>query len=309
MATAGPPPSTIVPSVAPSRRRARHLAMVVVLAVLALVSTSCLLHAPTDPGPLRFRDEVFTAVTKTANVAYGQAVSQAGQNVTLRFDLYEPTGDEAPLRPLVIWIHGGSFAFGSRTSPEIVDQANIFARKGYVNASISYRLSERGCTVVDVGCIESMVDATEDAQAAVRYFRANAETYGIDPDRIAISGTSAGAITALHVGYRAQVPGNSGTPGPSSDVRAAVSFSGARLLGNCDTGDAPALLLHGSADSVVPYAWAQNTITCAHDADLWAHLTTWEGDGHVPYTEHREQIIEQTTNFLFNSLQVRPLIP
>ena len=92
MATAGPPPSTIVPSVAPSRRRARHLAMVVVLAVLALVSTSCLLHAPTDPGPLRFRDEVFTAVTKTANVAYGQAVSQAGQNVTLRFDLYEPTG-------------------------------------------------------------------------------------------------------------------------------------------------------------------------------------------------------------------------
>ena len=164
MATAGPSPSTTVPSAAPSRRRARHLAMVVLLAVLALVSTSCLLRAPTDPGPLRFRDEVFTEVTKTANVTYGQAVSQSGENVTLKFDLYEPTGDGAPLRPLVIWIHGGSFAFGNKTSGEIVDQANVFARKGYVNASISYRLSERGCTVVDVGCIESMIDATEDAR-------------------------------------------------------------------------------------------------------------------------------------------------
>lgn len=280
----------------------------VLLALVALALSGCLLRPIDGEGPLRYRDHVFSSVTTTADQVYGSAVAQDGTPTTLRYDLREPTGDDAELRPLVIFIHGGSFMAGARTSPEIVDQATDLSRKGYVTASISYRLSERGCTVIDAACVESIVDATEDAQAAVRYFRANAAAHRIDPDRIAVAGTSAGAITALNVGYGAVVPGNSGTPGPSSEVRAAVSLSGARLIGACDEDDAPALLFHGTSDFLVPYAWAENTITCARDGGSWSHMTTWQGEGHVPYGAHRQEIIDTQTTFLFNSLQLAILL-
>ena len=279
-----------------------------VIAVLTtLACTSCYLNPPTDPGPLRFRDEVFSGVTLTSNITYGTAVRQNGTTMTLQADVYEPTDDDAPLRPLIIWVHGGSFKSGSKTSPELVDQANVFSRKGYVNASISYRLSANGCTVIDGACVESIVDATEDAQAAVRFFRQNAASYRIDPNRIAMAGTSAGAITALNVGYQAVVPGSAGAT-VSSRVQSAVSLSGARLLGSCDPDDAGALLFHGTSDGLVPYAWATDTITCADEGDSWAHLVSWEGDGHVPYVAHRDEIIDTTTTFLFNYLYLRPLV-
>lgn len=283
----------------------RTVARVALAAVAALLFSSCLMLPPNDPGVLRFRDELFSQVTVTRDVTYGSAVRQDGTTMTLQADIYEPTGDTAPLRPLIIWVHGGSFRTGSKTSGEIVDQANVFARKGYVNASINYRLSEYGCTVINAACVLSIFHATEDAQNAVRFFRENAATYRIDPDRIAISGTSAGAIAAMNVGFRAEA----GSSGPvSAHVRAAVSFSGARLLGTCEEGDAPALLFHGTADVLVPFDWAADTATCAHDGGVPVHLVVWQGEGHTPYLAHRNEIIDKTTTFLFNTLDVRALI-
>lgn len=277
-------------------------------AVMALLTTSCLLLKPGDPGPLRFRDEVFGAVTRTNGIVYGQNQSQTGETVTLRLDFYEPTGDSLTERPLIIWIHGGSFSGGNRNSPELVDQATVLGRKGYASASISYRLSERGCTVINAACIESIVDATEDAQAAVRFFRANAAAYRIDPDRIAVAGSSAGAITAMNVGFDAVVPGDSGNPGHPSDVQAAVSLSGARLLGTCTEDSAPAMMFHNEVDPLVPYVWATNTRACAEDGGSWARVRTFPGAGHVPYVAHRDEIIDTTTTFLFNALEVRQLL-
>ncbi len=289
-------------------RRGRTVARTTVLAaVLSLVATSCLLARPEGPDGLRYRDDVFSTVTTTSSIVYGQALSQTGVATTLYADLYEPSGDTAPLRPLVIFVHGGSFKSGTRTSPELVDEATVLGKKGWVSASVSYRLSAQGCTVINAACVESIVDATEDAQAAVRFFRAHAADYRIDPTRIAIAGSSAGAITAMNVGFRAEVPGNSGTPGYSSDVRAAVSLSGGRLLGTCDQGDAPALLFHSNADPLVPYQWAVNTETCAKDAKVWSQLITWEGNGHVPYIEHRDEILQDTTYFLYNAMNVKAM--
>jgi dienelactone hydrolase len=249
---------------------------------------------PPGPAPLRYRDTVFGTVGTTSNIVYGSAVNNSGVTVTLLLDLYEPVGDTAPERPAIVWVHGGSFATGSKTSPELVDQATVFAGKGYVNASISYRLEPPGCSsaIPTPLCIIAIVEARDDAQTAVRYLRTNAGLYGIDVDRIAIAGTSAGAITALNVGF-------SSGEDPTAAVAGAVSLSGARLVGAVGANDAPSLLFHGTADGVVPYQWAVDTVNAATAAGLDSFLTTWPGAGHVPYVQNRTQILTQTTNFLY----------
>jgi predicted esterase len=272
-----------------------HRTAVLCLALVALVAGGCeQLILPSGDAPLRYRDLIFDEVTKTSGITYRTAVTQQSTTVTLQLDVYRPTGDEIAERPLVVFVHGGGFSGGTRTSTEIVDQATTLARRGYVTASISYRLTPGGCSAAGptAECVTAIVHAKEDAQAAVAFLRSQATTYGIDPDRIAIGGTSAGAITAANVAF-------SSTDSATTAVRAAVSLSGAHLLTAPNAGDAPVLLMHGTADFVVPHAWAQNTVKAATDAGVRAVLTSWAGDGHVPYLQHRTEILEQTRNFLY----------
>lgn len=285
----------------------RRRLLLPLLVALAVTASGCIspLLVPPGPAPLRYRDEVFTDVARANDIVYASPVSRhTGLPAAQRLDLYQPVGDTATNRPAIVWIHGGSFKAGNKTSPEIVDLANTFTRKGYVSISISYRLSPDGCAAAAATyeCVFSIVDAKHDAQAAVRWLRANAALYGIDPTRIAVGGSSAGAITALNVGYDATEPGSSGNPGWDSSVGAAMALSGARLGGTVESGDAPSLLFHGTADLAVPYAWATKTVDDARAAGLEAWLTTWEGDGHVPYLAHRTEIHDQTTNFFYWSL-------
>jgi acetyl esterase/lipase len=248
----------------------------------------------TPPGdaPLRYRDPVFANVTTTSNQVYGSAVNLSNQTVTLTFDLYEPTGDAITLRPLIIWVHGGSFGFGDKTSGELVDESNVFSMKGYVNASINYRLEPPACTSPTLQCVQAIQEAFEDAETAVRFFRTNAATYGIDVNRIAMGGSSAGAITAVNVAADT-------SEDPTAAIAAAVSLSGAKLLNSFDANDAPIMLFHGTADTTVPYQWAVNTYNEATAAGLDVFLTTWVGAGHVPYVQHRTEILDQTQNFLY----------
>lgn len=286
----------------------RRITAIVSAALLVLLLAGCDLRiiAPGGDAPARFRDEVFSNVTVTSNIPYGSAVNSTGATQQLVLDMYQPTGDTWSSRPAIVWVHGGSFMTGSKTSPELVDQANVFAKKGYVNVSISYRLTPGGCSAsAPTGaCATAIMNAKHDAQAAVRFLRANAATYGIDTTRIAISGTSAGAITALNVGYDSTDVGTSGNPGYPSTVSAAVSFSGARLLGTVDATDPPILLFHGTSDTIVPYAWAQSTYDQAKQGGRIAYLTSWPGAGHVPYVANRTQILTETTNFLFWTLSL-----
>jgi len=272
--------------------------VLVVLTVLALTvaAAGCDWRTIDPPGavPLRYRDKIFGTVVKTSDIEYGTATNLSHQSITLTLDMYEPKNDTVTKRPVIVWVHGGSFSSGDKTSPELVDEANTFSKKGYVNVSINYRLEPEGCSAAapTTQCIEAIKEATADAQTAVRWLRTNATKYRIDPTRIAIGGSSAGAITALDVGYDT-------SENPASGVRAAVALSGANILTPISRGDAPALMFHGSADMVVPYAWAARTLFVARRAGLDAFLTSWPGEGHVPYLENRTQVLRETRDFLY----------
>jgi para-nitrobenzyl esterase len=273
--------------------RRRHL-LVVALA-FALVAAGCDWPNmnPSGTAPLRYRDQIFNGVTVSRDITYGSAVNLENQTVTLQLDMYQPTGDTVRQRPATVWVHGGSFTNGDKTSPELVDEATTFSQKGYVNVSINYRLETPGCSGTLSNCIQAIQEATADAQTAVRWLRANAATYGVDPNRIAIGGSSAGAITALNVGY-------SSSEDPTAKVRAAVSISGAQLVvGTVSPGDAPAMDFHCTTDPLVSYQWAVNTINSAKAQGLDAFLESWTETCHVPYVEHRQQILDQTRNFLW----------
>jgi para-nitrobenzyl esterase len=277
--------------------------LLLAVAALVVVGAACDFPnlAPPGASPLRYRDPIFTTVVKTADITYGSAVNLSGATVTLKLDEYSPPAtDTITGRPAIVWVHGGSFSGGDKTSPELVDESNTFAKEGYVNVSINYRLEPEGCSASNATttCLQAIQEATQDAQTAVSFLRTHATTYGIDPTRIAIGGSSAGAITALEVGY--DTGGNA-----LSGVRAAVSLSGSHILSKIGAGDAPALLFHGTADPLVPYQWAVNTVNAAQAAHLDAFLETWQGAGHVPYAQFRTQILTQTRNFLYWEMDLK----
>jgi acetyl esterase/lipase len=112
---------------------------------------------------------------------------------------YVPDGDEAqaldiffpespaekPL-PLLIWIHGGGWSGGSKAGMPYLNQLP----RGYVAASIEYRFSQKALFPAQI----------QDCQAAIRFLRANAKKYSIDPERIGVGGASAGGHLAALVG-------------------------------------------------------------------------------------------------------------
>lgn len=227
-------------------------------------------QTPIDTTGGRFYRPIFPAVTVASGVAYGAAVTAFGTTQTLLMDVYQPTGDAAAERPVIIFAHQGGFFTGSRTEQYLVDVCTRLARLGYVTASISYRLGYASfdTTAVSRAALRGM----QDMRAAVRFFRQDAATgnvYRASPGRIVVGGASAGGFMALEVGYLdkiSEVPsdvdittmggieGMSGNPGYSSLPLAVLNLSGAiNPPGVIEAGNAPLYSAHGTADRVVPY--------------------------------------------------------
>jgi acetyl esterase/lipase len=277
----------------------KGLAALVTLLAAALIS-GCTLPKPPGAAPLRYRDQVFSNVTVTSNLQYGTAPNAQGTPVPLKLDMYRPTGDTQTSRPALVWVHGGSFSGGDKTNIVPVDVANTFAKLGYVVVSINYRLLGSGCVANPSGCTVAAIEAKRDAQAAVRWLRANAATYGIDSTRIGIGGESAGAITATLVGLLSEDVGSSGNPGWPSTVGGFVSVSGGVPTGSlASAGDAPGLLFHGTADNVVPFSWSVDTANAMVAAGVPAWLQLQDGAGHVPWAQYRTLYLEQADWFLY----------
>ena len=195
---------------------ARFASSLVALTALVVLA-GCDVPAPQGGGVVRYRDQVFSTVTKTTDVEYGTAKGADGKPVSLKLDVYRGTGDTFTKRPALIWVHGGGFCCGDKSGGATnQDMVNIFAKRGYVTFSINYRLlAPNGCNAgggVSSTCYTAASAAIDDGQAAVRFVRAHAAAYGVDPTRIGIGGESAGAIVATGVGMYAESPTAGGAP-------------------------------------------------------------------------------------------------
>ena len=236
--------------------------------VIALVAATLNVIGPTpraDATGVRYLDEVFEDYTVTPNLHYGTSVNYLGVTQQHLLDVLQPADDpQTSGRAAVVWVHGGFFKRGSKDISWYQDAREQFVKAGYVVFSINYRLNEslpEGLlptlqTLRLEEYIQEAKNATHDAQAAVRWVRAHAAAYGVNPDKIAIAGHSAGGIISQMVAFNESDPGNSGTPGVSSRVAAAVSSAGGTLpavLSDVGLGEPPILLSHGLLDDIVPY--------------------------------------------------------
>jgi para-nitrobenzyl esterase len=288
----------------PARRLVAIAALVAALVLLA----GCTLPAPPGAAPLRYRDVVFPSVGVTRDLTYGSARGADGSPVSLKLDLYQPSGDTVAQRPAVVYVHGGGFCCGDKSGGATF--ANYFTQRGYVAVSINYRLLvSEGCggqPNPSQECIDAALAAQHDAQAAVRWLRANASTYRIDPNRIAIAGSSAGAVTSLLVDWRKEDPGTSGNPGYSSTVRAAVSISGGAPTNEWITADdGPAIFFHGTVDRTVPYNWAVQNAGAMYNLHIPVVFEPFEGAGHgLDQAGFGNVIRQQSSYFLYATLDL-----
>ncbi len=138
----------------------------------------------------------------------GSPVFMASQFV----DIYQPSGDTATARPLIILAHTGSYlpAFinqqttGNKEDSSIVEVAKNLAKRGYVVALASYRSGWNPATTIQAVAREQLLKATyrglQDMRACVRFFRTNASTYKIDPNKVVVGGQGTGGYIALAFG-------------------------------------------------------------------------------------------------------------
>jgi acetyl esterase/lipase len=231
--------------------------------------------------------------TVVANVQYC-----TGGGKPLLMDVFVPRKRFHRPTPTILWLHGGGWERGDKNGSS---GARFLALAGFVTASIYYRLSGEANFPADI----------EDCKCAIRYLRANALRYEIDPSRIGIAGASSGGHLALLAGTadeRAGLEGSGGWPMVSSRVKAVVSYYGptdfrtmgadfgtraqaaiTKLLGvpfqvNPDayshaspityisSDDPPILMVHGDGDTLVPFSQSERMREAYLRAGLKADL-------------------------------------
>ena len=270
-----------------------------VIASTALAALLAIFRWATDkPDP---RD----AIQSQLGIRYGEA-SPGGEQLLL--DVYHPPPGPT-LRPAVILIHGGGFVTGSRLDASVVEPARRLAEAGFVVFSIDYRLHNQADKR------NAWPAPLDDVQRAVRWVRANADPYTVNPDRVGAYGVSAGGGLAAHLGVREtrdnsdpELAGYSSRvacvvdlAGPtdgtiptsnSSDLEFAASFLGgtfsdipdvyrdASPLTHIDEETAPFLVAHGAQDTVVPVEHARRLVATLRKAGIDVDYVEFPDAGH-----------------------------
>lgn len=227
-----------------------------------------------------------------------------------RLDVYLPAEPalDGPL-PVIAYLHGGAWRLGSRVMARAQVLEHVASGR-YAAVSIGYRLSWQASWPAQI----------HDAKAGVRWIRAHAAEYGLDPARICAMGSSAGGHLAAVLGTTNGVPSVEGTLGAhleqASDVQCAIDFFGptdltsfehrqtdttrralVELLGGrpealperareasplhqVDARDPPFLIVHGTRDPLVPYAASVALAAALREAGVPVLFQSVEGGGH-----------------------------
>jgi len=242
------------------------------------------------------------------NVQYGEA-----DGIPLLLDLVYPT--ETPGMPIpeglpaVIDVHGGGWELGEKG----IGRGLMLALNGFFFASIDYRLTG----------VAPFPAQIHDVKAAIRWLRAHAEDYNVDPDRIGLTGGSAGGHLTSLAGVTGDMPeleGDSGWEGYSTKVQAVAPVNpvtdfrvsaeeypwlhreepvrklfGGEMKDHPDlvalaspvahvTGDAPPfLIIHGTADDIVEYSQSQRLYNALVEVGVEATLVSYEDSDHGLY--------------------------
>jgi acetyl esterase/lipase len=226
-----------------------------------------------------------------------------------RLDLYLPDKTDKPdkaegRRPLIVWIHGGAWLAGSKDRCPAV----FLVPKGYAVASVNYRLSQHALFPAQI----------EDCKAAIRWLRANAGKYHLDPDHVGVWGASAGGHLVAMLGTAGgvkELEGKGGNLDQSSRVQCVVDWFGpsdlptmggghnnpdspeARLIGGTvrqnpekarkaspltyvSKDSAPFLIMHGDRDNLVPLGQSESLAAALKKAGVEAKLVVVKGNGH-----------------------------
>ena len=259
------------------------------------------------------------------DIQYGTA---GGQKLLL--DLYLPAAETLKPRPAVVLIHGGGFTSFDKST--MTGMGNFLARQGFVAVSVDYRLFN--------GTQNRWPAQLDDVQMAVRWLRAHAGKYNIDPDHIGAFGHSAGAQLAALLGmedtrdnsdpalakYSSRVQAVVDVSGPADflrdhdpegDAQLANFFGGdytkaadvwrdASPVDHVAKSDAPFLIVHGTHDGDVPIAQAQELYDKLQQAHVPVTLVKLN-DGHTFTTpEARRQLALETLTFFGRYLVVSP---
>ncbi|HEY6506401.1 MAG TPA: alpha/beta hydrolase [Vicinamibacterales bacterium] len=230
-------------------------------------------------------------VTTRADVVFG-----TGGGRELRCDIYEPPAS-VKNGIGVLLLHGGGWSGGDRS--QLKGYGVLLGRRGYTCIASEYRLTGEALWPAQI----------EDVKCAVRYVRANAAELGIDPDRIVVSGNSAGGHLSLMAGAAspATFEGSGGNEGVASGVAAVISFypptgldrrdwggmpalfgkgapletmRGASPLTYAMAGYPPTLIIHGNKDEVVPAAEATNMYEALDKAGVPVELHMFASQPH-----------------------------
>ena len=188
-----------------------------------------------------------------------------------KLDLYFPSGPKRLDRPAVVFIHGGGFTGGDKAEYRSASVSADLCRAGYVVVSCNYVLGPKTKEGV-------WPQNIKDCRDAVRWVRAHAKELGVNPDKIAVAGGSAGGYLALMVGLSDDKTGPGGDPAAkvSAKVSAVIDMYGVvnfskhgkgDVVGatsaeqkaylpelQCDAQDPAVLILHGTADTTVDIA-------------------------------------------------------
>lgn len=260
---------------------------------LQLVATLSLLAFSFNGFSQRYLTEVFTSVTVTSNVVYGNNYSVLTGSPALsdlKMDVYQPTGDVLTARPLVIVLHTGSFLpaiangqpTGSKTDSAVVEMCNRFAKRGYVAVAADYRLGWNalsGSQDVRTGTLLNAVyRSIQDAKNCVRYFkndRATIDSYDIDTMKIAVGGLGSGGYIALAYASLNQVSEIQLGKFLDNSVSPPVPYIDQSLSGNFDGTNATGL-------NTANYPSRTSTINMAFNVGGAIGDTSWINAGEVP---------------------------